>query len=87
MLSDKTKQLIDIACEAVARENHTFCGVAIDNTETQVQPFSNLKTTAEFVYNMLSAAGMVADTIGADVAAIEEAQTNFQKQFIKIHEA
>lgn len=87
MLSEITKQKIEEACLAVASEGHTFCGVAISDKEDQVQPFSNLKTTAEFVYNMLSAAGLVADTIGADVKAIVAAQQNFQQQFIKINEA
>lgn len=87
MLSNATKAKIDAACLAVAAEGYTFCGVAISRNDDEVQPFSNLPTTAEFVYNMMSAAGMVADTIGADVSAIEQAQENFQQQFIKLNEA
>jgi hypothetical protein len=85
MLSDATKQKMDEAIAAIAAEGHTICAVAI--SEDSFQPFSNLATTAEFVFNMISAAGVVAESIGADVSAIEEAQQNFQKQFIKIHEA
>jgi hypothetical protein len=87
MLSDATKQKMDEAIAAIAAEDHTVCAVAIGNKEESFQPFSNLQTTAEFVYNMLSAAGMVAESIGADVSAIEAAQQKFTQQFIKIHEA
>jgi hypothetical protein len=87
MLSTTTKEKMETACAEIAKEGHTFCGVAISKNELEVQAFGPQQNQAEFVYNLLSCAGAVAQSMGSDTMAIEVAQRDWIKQHFKINEA
>jgi hypothetical protein len=89
MLTDAARKAVNDAVEKVSAEGHTFCGFAVkyeDDGTSSIQPFSNHPTVAEFVYNLISGAGMLADGIW-DTKSIEAALEDLQKQSIKVNEA
>lgn len=82
MLSDATKTLIEKAVAAATDEGYTFCGLAVKvepDGAAEVQPFSNHMIVPEFLYNLLSGAGLVAEGL-YDTKAIEAALDDLQAQ-------
>lgn len=89
MLSEQAKEKLEDAIATVSAEGYTFCGFAVkqdDDGGAEIQPFTNHPTIPEFVYNLLSGAGMIAQGVW-DTSKIEAAMNDLQSQSIKIHEA
>jgi hypothetical protein len=89
MLTDETRKAVNDAVGLVADEGFTFCGFAVkqnDDGTASIQPFTNHPTVPEFVYNLLSGAGLLADGIW-NTDSIEAALKDLQKQSIKVNEA